>query len=432
MALGVQKITIYRKLKDSGLVKEIEKVGSKYIFSEETLSQFLFFYYRGAYERMRKNGGKLTLEYINDNPIPAGKGTIRKVNDRFYIRSLPIRYTEDGMEFYKGTSFPSKELAYEYREELIRRRNKGDFIHIKEEEYNEKTFVQYCKQFIQSLDVRDGTYVSYMSVFNCKIKPYFEDMLIEDLTRESLQRFINSLTSSIPRTLVVLKMVLTDLYQLELIPKDYARMLKKPKLSKQKEKRALTKEETRWYLDEVKDKPYGVIPIILFMAGLRVGEACALKGSDISITSDSTGYIDVNRTVSLNREGKSTVGETKTKQSVRRVYFHSSLLVEQLRPYLTTDSYLFTSSELTSEVINVTYVNAHFFYPYRNVNGLPKDFSSHYGRVTYASHALANGLSFNEVKDQLGHSTTNMLHSVYGKSVGVIEEKVRDLEMYEE
>lgn len=228
----------------------------------------------------------------------------------------------------------------------------------------------------------------------------------------------------------ILSMTLKTLYIDEKLDKNLYDFLKKPKASHRKNKKALTHDELEKYFKTLKGHRLEHLVLLMFATGLRCGEACALKWSDVVITSESCGYVVVNKTVS--RIGKKIVVSTpKTEESNRKVFFNDKRLVDCLlqAKERIKGEWLAPSSH-TDYPINPVLVSNYYFKEMSHKARI-QEITSHYARVTYASYALEKGLSIKNLQKQLGHANSILIHTVYAKAIGNREEQVNSIDLYD-
>lgn len=150
---------------------------------------------------------------------------------------------------------------------------------------------------------------------------------IEDITSDDIQTYMNSLKDYSNSYIKKLMEQFNQSYTLAMnkgyITKNPMVDVIKPKSTKaDKEVRAMTIEEQQSFTDcllnrNIEEEPYKNVFLIQMYMGLRVGEALALKSSDINLAKN---LISVNKTLTVDKNGKVAMGNTtKTYAGIREV-----------------------------------------------------------------------------------------------------------------
>jgi len=155
-----------------------------------------------------------------------------------------------------------------------------------------KRFSVYCDEWLtlNRLKVKESTYVKYYAMINKHIKPKLGGCFVAALTSFIIEEFSQELLfeeelspKTVKDILVLLKSIL------KYTRKNYSGIMAEieityPKESK-KEMRVLSREEqkqfTDYLLSDMDSIKFGVL--LTLMTGLRIGEICALRWSDISL-----------------------------------------------------------------------------------------------------------------------------------------------------
>lgn len=278
-----------------------------------------------------------------------------------------------------------------------------------------------------------STLKTYKGLLNKHFRPFFKDRQIEDLTRLELQNFVNTLTTSQKVCIAILKKTLKELYYDELTPKDFSSQLRRPpKAHITKPKQALTREQVDRLFDYLKDNRWYYFIRLLFTSGLRIGEALALQWSDV------LWYTKVNTTVhpkdtdrityvvlKINKtydEHEGINHEPKTSSSKREVIVTDPTTIELLANKWSVvgyqeNSYVAQSRRCSNQPVSRVAIK-NIFKKATEALDLPFVLTPHHARLNYTSHSLANGISEKNLQTQLGHSSTNLIRTVYGKAIG--------------
>lgn len=156
-----------------------------------------------------------------------------------------------------------------------------------------KRFGIYCDEWLQlNRDcVKESTYVKYNSMLEKHIKPRLGGCLLQALSSVVIEQFSHTLLYEEELSPKTVKDILTMLHSiLKYIRKNAPEALPMieiiyPKVPK-KEMRVLTKEEQKrlvdYLLDDMDACKFGVL--LSLLTGMRIGEVCALKWKDISLS----------------------------------------------------------------------------------------------------------------------------------------------------
>lgn len=291
-----------------------------------------------------------------------------------------------------------------------------------------------------------STLKTYKGLINKHFRPFFKERQIEDLTRLELQNFVNTLTTSQKVCIALLKKTLKELYYDELTPKDYSNQLRRPpKAHITRRKQALSRDQVAQLFDYLKTNRWYYFIRLLFTSGLRIGEALALKWSDVlwytkgntlvhPKEDDQITYVVLKITKTYD-EHQGTNHEPKTAFSIRDVIVTDPTTIELLAlqwsavGYL-RDSYIAQSRRCSNQPVSRVAIK-NIFKKATEALGLPFLLTPHHARLNYTSHSLANGISENNLQAQLGHSSTNLIRTVYGKAIGNrLEELIEQPNVY--
>lgn len=155
-----------------------------------------------------------------------------------------------------------------------------------------KRFAVYCDEWLKlnRLKLKESTYVKYDSIINNHIKPKLGGCFVSALTSFLIEEFSQELlleATLSPKTVKDILVLLKSI--MKYTQKNYAGNMADieityPKEAK-KEMRVLTRDEqqqlTDFLLSDMDSIKFGVL--LTLMTGLRIGEICALRWSDISL-----------------------------------------------------------------------------------------------------------------------------------------------------
>jgi integrase len=189
---------------------------------------------------------------------------------------------------------------------------------------------------------------------------------------------------------------------------------KLPKNTSEYEIHPFTIEEQRIIIDKLDDhwKPFF---LIAFRTGLRQGEQLALRVTDVDL---ETARLHVRQTLTLDENGKVTIGQTKNSYSRRTIALSAdilSALQTQLDISRSLDSqYLFCTPN--GNQIQRDNLRGRIWAPTLEAAGLPYR-PMIQTRHSFATTALSAGESPLWISTTMGHSTAKMVLEVYGKYV---------------
>lgn len=267
--------------------------------------------------------------------------------------------------------------------------------------------------------VKQSTMAAYVLILENHILPNFgeSDTLHEQAVQEFvLQKIENGLNvKSVKDILIVLKMVMKFGVKNEWM--DYQEWdIKYPSSSTTKELEVLSVANHKKILNHIQShfSFAGLGIYISLCTGLRIGEVCALKWSDINV---SEGTITVNRTIEriyiINGTEKYTelvINTPKTQNSCRKIPMTKDLLamVKPLKKVVNEDFYVLTNDEYPTEPR--TYRN--YYGKLMTKLGIPK-LKYHGLRHSFATRCIEAGCDYKTVSVLLGHSNISTTLDLY-------------------
>jgi integrase len=251
--------------------------------------------------------------------------------------------------------------------------------------------------------------LDYLSIINTHLNPSFGHLRLNELTKNHVDTWINSLKISnkrINNSLTPLRMVFRDAYlsgNIAANPMDRVSNLK----SIPRQPEPFSKEEIAKIVGTLTGQ-YRTVIEFCFCSGLRTSELIALEWPDVDIPKSR---IYVNKAIV---RGK--LKETKTRAGDRIVELgHDALQILELQR---------TLNPLPGQVFLDPKTNLHWAsdQPLRKRVWIPAliragvAYREQYQmRHTYASQALSNGRNPLWVARQLGHADWGMIRKVYGR-----------------
>lgn len=267
--------------------------------------------------------------------------------------------------------------------------------------------------------VKQSTMAAYVLILENHILPTFgED---NSLPEHSVQAFVlhkiesGLSTKSVKDILIVLKMVMKFGVKKEWMTY-YEWDIKYPPNSENKVLDVLSVSNHRKILNHIQSHFtfMGLGIYISLSTGLRIGEICSLKWSDINVTD---GILTVNRTIEriyiIEGEKKYTelvINTPKTKNSCREIPMNKELLgmLKPLKKVVNDDYYILTNDERPIEPR--TYRN--YYKRLMEKLDIPK-LKYHGLRHSFATRCIEVGCDYKTVSVLLGHSNISTTLNLY-------------------
>ena len=286
--------------------------------------------------------------------------------------------------------------------------------------------------------IKDTQYNRILSAIKKLEQEPFTKKNIEDITSDEIQAYLNSLKNYSQSTISkekdqfsqAFKYALNKGYILEnpMIEIIEPKSNKPPKIV-----RALEIEEQQMltnYLMNIplENEPYKVAYLMQMYLGLRIGEALALKTSDINL---SRNLIHISRTLTFDKNHKLIMGEfPKTFAGIRDVPIPKFILEEILNQMRLAENHkenlLFVNSQ--NNYTDPKNANKFLKNTLKKVN--MNDITTHSLRHTYGTRCIEAGMRAVALQRLMGHSdisvTMNTYVSVFNKYKEAELEKLND------
>lgn len=282
-----------------------------------------------------------------------------------------------------------------------------------------------------------STHANFILIAENHLIPRFGKIKIGSITESDIQKYIIYLHNegrldknggltikTIRDVILVLKLALEYAYKEKAIPLLNWDLIEYPKENSVHKVISLSKEDEQNLIQciylNLNRKSAGIL--ICLMTGLRIGELCGLKMSDISLAEKT---ISVNRTVQRiydKKKGntKIHIGLPKTKSSIRTIPY-PSLLGKVIEKYYSNNQDVYFLTGKTKPTEPRTY--RQYFERFLKRNNLNK-IKFHELRHTFAVRAIEiPEFDIKSLSEILGHKNVSFTLNVYGSAN--IQQKVK-------
>lgn len=433
--LTIKTQTLRKKLMKQGYLIPQTKVGNEYRIPIRELESFIAKNYSIYYNDF-VNGylnGKRNEAIVYQ--IPKGKGRISTDKQRsgktlYYIRDLPL-YCNDmgGITTHRSKGFSTKEEAEAARKKLISERDNGLYKYqYLDDKYNEdstipsaaqQSYYEFCVDYFTKATYEEATRKLYIDITENRIKPFFCDTPIHQLSKGLLQTFVDQYTTNIRKTFIVLSLTLKKLYSLDLIPSNYYKALIKPVSTAPKHpKQALSIDETKQFLNYYKGHRLEHCMLLLFQCGLRIGELQALQWNEVEFIDDNKAKIHINASWGETVSGMSRKSP-KTQSSKRILPISNQYTIEVLKKAkLASKGKIWVAENQTGlRPLDKHNFTRRYFTKVGKELGIKKPLSSHVARHTFISNLVQKNVPYTEIAKLAGHDSTAMIINVYAHAI---------------
>ena len=281
---------------------------------------------------------------------------------------------------------------------------------------------------------------TYKSYYYKHISPKLGSRRIQQIERRevlNLQRGLFDCLSESTCNMVLktLKIVLNDAVHDDIIVKNPAEGVKALKIEGEKAAetihRALTEDEQKEFMQELKSDYYYEFIALLLCTGLRSGEAAAITWNDID---EKENVIHITKTVTYTEGGSLTIGTPKSEAGKRDIPLTNTIkgILKQHRMKYGNIIPMGNSTVFTTvygELINNHAVNRAIDKALKRleVKGISIDhFTAHALRDTFATRYIEQGGNPQTLKTILGHSSLAMTMDLYSHVLPNTKQKEMD------
>ncbi len=249
------------------------------------------------------------------------------------------------------------------------------------------------------------------------VRALYKDKLDSGLSASTVQR-IHALLHK------ALKQAMDDGF----IPRNVTESAKAPRQSR-KEMQSFTPEQTRVFLEAVREDRLGALYLLAIHTGLRQGELLGLRWDDVDF---ETGRLAVRRTLSGAKGGVTFTtpknGKSRsvrlTPQAIETLRVHRKRQLEErikLAGLWQDHNLVFCTSKGTA--LNRHNIHRRSFKPLLEQAGLPHSFRFHDLRHNFATLMLTGGEHAKVIQEMLGHANINITLDIYSHVLPDMQEQ---------
>jgi integrase len=271
------------------------------------------------------------------------------------------------------------------------------------------TFLEMCDLVLLEKEstLKINSYRAYDILYNSRIKPYFKNMIVSDITPSVIYDFYKTFKDKSTLTTVIA--ILKFAFEKAII-KGYISssplIISKPKLKSNYKINPFTYDEANVIINAAPTETLKNLIAVAFYTGMRTGEVLALKWENVDFDNYT---ITVNCQMSFGYQNS-----TKTNSSNRIID-----MISKTEYYLKEQFKISSSNQFVflNSYNKPYYSSSSLYYVWKNlIKSLNFDYRSFYQtRHTFASNMLSNGENALWVSQMLGHKSLDITLSKYSK-----------------
>ena len=353
---------------------------------------------------------------------PDDDGLIRKRGDGRWEGRIVIGHKNDGSPIFKSVFAKTQKELLPKLHQMIE-----DYKGVDLSENSNMTLSEWMEQWLAEYaepTLRPNTVSGYRSMITNHIEPVLGKKQLRFLTQKDVQKFYNTLKhkkvnklgnhktladSYIRKVHLLLHEMMDAAVASRLVSKNPTDGTRIPK-NNYAPMRILNEEQLDIFMKAILKEPmWHDFFYTEITTGLRLGEICGLKWSDLD---ENTGKLKIQRSISHTRGGELTVGEPKTESGKRTILLPKGtlqILTERKKHAVTEWIFpsLITPEQPTAP--NSAYQRLKVIL---KEAGLP-DIRFHDLRHTFATHALTSGVDAKTLSGILGHTNASFTLDTY-------------------
>lgn len=300
------------------------------------------------------------------------------------------------------------------------------------------TVAEQVRAWLDAAELKTSTRRTHEGTFRVHVEPYFKGVKLADLTAPEVERFLHHMRTKKSRSggrlssrvvaasFTLLRQGCRVAVKMGDLSADPCAGIHAPRI-RYRAIKAFTPDEQERFREATVPSRYYALWTLLIQAGLRIGEALALRWDDLD-----GDRLRVERT--LDRRTR-TVGEPKTPSS-RRTLELDPRVVEVLNEHRVTikawhgrknwhdGGWMFPT--LDGTLTEYGNLHKHHWRPLLERAGLPLDYGIHTLRHTAATTMLTQGVPVAAVSKVLGHASPATTYALYAHAVpGLDKEALR-------
>lgn len=337
---------------------------------------------------------------------------ITKRKDGRFMGRFMVGYDNSGKAIYQyvyGKTYDEAEEKLMIGKEIESRYLSGRNISVK------KVYSEWLNTVVNR--VKESSFANYKLKFEKHILPEIGDMSCTELSAGVINTFINrkladGLSASYVRDIIIVLKTMLKYAQEEYRFNLSLKNITLPKCERKAEQK-LVDTEQRLLVEYLKSHmsltSFGVL--ISLLMGLRIGELCGLKWSDVDIKNRT---LHINRTVQRiaiaegSKKTKVIISSPKSSTSCRLITIPDFIIEYFERFKSDSNYYILSGSEKVIEPRTMQYrykkVLQSSKIPYHNYHQL---------RHTFATNCMQRGFDIKTLSRVLGHSNVNLTLSRY-------------------